>query len=103
MPNMNEALNGSEFSFPKSSDTCSYREWIVLSFARRVAQGKAKPYECDFMRTLMQMELPERNILGDCMSAYNLTSICDGVEQGDCSAFERLFDSWQPNFPEGGE
>ena len=103
MSDMRQAANGSEFCFPKSSDTCSYREWIVLTFARRVAQGMAKPYECDFMRAFMSMELREQNILGDCMAAYNMTAICNGIEQGDCSSFERLFESWQPNFHEGGE
>lgn len=95
------------FFFPKSSDTNSYREWLMLAFARRVVSGDARECECEFMRSLMSMELPERNILGDCVTAYNLTAICNGIEGRDCSSFEELFESWQVNIPSeqrlGGE
>ena len=79
----------------------------MLAFARRVVSGDAKDYECEFMRCFIAMELPERNILGDCVTAYNLTAICNGIEERDCSSFEELFASWQINVPSeqrlGGE
>ena len=101
------AVDGAPFLFPKSSDTGSYREWLMLAFARRVVSGDARECECEFMRSFMAMELPERNILGDCVTAYNLTAICNGIEGRDCSSFEELFESWQASVPSelrlGGE
>ena len=105
-PTMSEAASGQEFIFPKTS-MGDYRAVLLLAFARRVALGKAQQFECNFIEKFMRMELSERDILGDCMAAYNLTGLCDGIEQCDCSSFEGLFESWQADIPDeqrlGGE
>lgn len=93
-PTMADAANGHEFSFPKTSMD-DYREMLLLTFARRVVLGKAQQFECSFIEKLMKMELSERNLLRDCIAAYNLTSICNSIEDCDCSGFESLFESWQ--------
>ena len=73
-----------------SPGTQSYREWLVLAFARRVVSGLATEYECIFMRAFMKMELSERNLREDCVAANNLTAICNDIEEGDCSTFVAL-------------
>lgn len=107
MTNLNETLRSKSFYFPELSNTESYRELLMLAFARRVVSGDAKECECEFMRSLMAIELPKRSLSSDCVTAYNLTAICNGIEERDCSSFEELFQRWQIHVPSehriGGE
>ena len=87
--------------------TNEYRDLLMLAFARRIVSGDARECECEFMRSLMAMELPKRSLSSDCVTAYNLTAICNGIEERDCSSFEELFQHWQISVPSehriGGE
>ena len=81
-------ISGPGLDFPEYPGTQGYRDWIAIAFARRVALGEAREFECRFMESFMDADLAERNLLGDCVTAKNLTELCNAVESRDCSGID---------------